>query len=451
MTRSEMITLIAAAIVPAAVVAADPAAPPANSPPPPEATAVRPTPWDEIRSVPMAGDLRVFWDVRGGDTAHNRDQAIRHGFQLVDLLNTFSDYPGRQRENIDRFVKGTPTNPWRKPEFFERIVKRNITAATGTNAILVHDIEFDFEQDPAKAWADEAARKASGATTEAEFADAYFSEWATWYTQPCIWAKEHRPHQPVGIYGPQPFRRDYWGIAGKDARQIDGTHARDAELWAHIDPAVDFVIASVYVFYDEPGAIYYMASNIEENVASARRFGSKPVYAYEWLRYHDGNKQLAGREVAPFIAEAMAVLPFFTGARGLALWGWEPKRKGQYYERLPLFMNSLGRVSDLAEKIAGATLTEDEPAHVLWKAKRPLVRRLRVSADEWIVLAVNPWQADDARSTVAVECGGPPIELAIQGRHTEIYHIHAGRTVRLEAADPDPHGTRAGEARSATR
>lgn len=113
--------------------------------------------------------------------------------------------------------------------------------------------------------------KASGTATEAEFAEAYFREWATWFTQPCIWAKEQRPHQPVGIYGPQPFRRDYWGIAGKDARQIDGTHARDADLWTHIDPAVDFVGASVYIFYDEPGAIYYIASNIEENVARGCR------------------------------------------------------------------------------------------------------------------------------------------------------------------------------------
>ncbi len=146
MTTSTRITLIAALIVPAAVVAAEP---PSALP-----TTVRPTPWDQIRSVPMAGDLRVLWDVGGGDVAHNREQAARHGFQIVDLLNTFSDYPGGQRENIDRFVKGTPTNPWRRPEFFERIVKQNINAAAGTGAIFVHDIEFDFEQDPAKAWGD---------------------------------------------------------------------------------------------------------------------------------------------------------------------------------------------------------------------------------------------------------------------------------------------------------
>jgi hypothetical protein len=382
----------------------------------------------------MAGGLRAFWDVGGGDREFNREQAARHGFQIVDLLGTYSDYPGRQKENINNYLKENHANPWRKPEFFERIIKRNIASGGGKGAIFVHDIEFDFEQDIAKAWADEGARKASGAKTEKQFADAYFREWATWFTLPCIWAKKQWPREPVGIYGPQPFRRDYWGIAGKSAQQIDGTHARDAELWKHIDRFVDFYIASVYVFYDDPGSIYYMASNIEENAARTRRYGNKPLYAYEWLRYHDSNKKLAGQELAPYLVEAMAVLPYFTGARGLVLWGWEPKRKGQYYERLPLFMNSLGRVSDLSAKIAKAKRMPDEPAHVLWKEKRPLVRRLRVAAGEWIVLAVNPWQTEDARSTVTVNCDGKPFELLVEGRHAEVYHIQSGRVTRLQAA-----------------
>lgn len=397
-----------------------------------EMTSPQLTPWDQIRSVPMAGGLRAFWDVGGGDRDYNREQAARHGFQIVDLLGTYSDYPGRQKENINNYLKENRANPWRKPEFFERIIKRNIAAVGGKGAIFVHDIEFDFEEDVAKTWASQVTRKASGAKTEKQFADAYFREWATWFSLPCVWAKKQWPREPVGIYGPQPFRRDYWGIAGKSAQQIDGTHARDADLWKHIDRFVDFYIASVYVFYDDPGSIYYMASNIEENAARTRRYGNKPVYAYEWLRYHDSNKKLAGQELAPYLVEAMAVLPYFTGARGLVLWGWEPKRKGQYYERLPLFMNSLGRVSDLSAKIAKAKLMPDEPAHVLWKEKRPLVRRLRVAAGEWIVMAVNPWQAEDARSNVNVTCDGKTFELVIEGRHTEVYHIQSGRVVRVQ-------------------
>jgi hypothetical protein len=395
----------------------------ASTPPPPS--------WDQIRRVPMSGGLRAFWNVAGGDNATNYREAAAHGFEVVDLLSTYSDYPGKQKENIRKTLDTNTTNPWQKPEFFERIVKRNIEQRGNQGAIFVHDIEFSFEEDINKVWADPVVRAASKAMTREQFADAYLREWATWFTLPCQWAKERFPGTHIGIYGPQPFRRDYWGIAGKSAQQIDGTHHSDAELWQHIDPFVDYYIASIYVFYDKPDSLYYMAANVEENIERTRRFGNKPLYAYEWLRYHSSNKKLVDQEVAPWLAEAMAVVPYFCGARGVALWGSEPKRQGNYYHTLPVFMTSLGRVSDFSAKIAAAKLMPDEPAHILWKAKRPLVRRMRVSADEWIILAVNPWQSEDATSTVEVPLEKGSISVELRGRHTEIFHCERGSVKRL--------------------
>ncbi len=390
-----------------------------------------PPSWDTIRSAPMSGGLRAFWNVAGGDNAANYREAAAHGFEMVDLLNTYSDYPGRQKENIRNTLDTNKTNPWQKPDFFERIVKRNIEARGNRNAIFVHDIEFSFEEDINKVWADPVVRAASKTATREQFAGAYLREWATWFTLPCQWAKERFPGTPIGIYGPQPFRRDYFGISGKSAQQIDGTHHSDAELWQHIDPFVDYYIASIYVFYDKPDSIYYMAANVEENIERTRRQGNKPLYAYEWLRYHSSNKKLAEQEVAPWLAEAMAVLPYFCGARGLALWGSEPKRQGQYYQTLPVFMTSLGRISDLSDKISAAQLMTDTPAHVLWNTKRPLIRRMRVTDDEWIILAVNPWQAEDAVSTVEVPMEKNRISVELRGRHTEIFHCVAENVKRL--------------------
>ena len=390
-----------------------------------------PPSWNEVRPVPMRGGLRAFWNVAGGDNATNEREAALHGFEMVDLLNTYSDYPGRQKENIRKTLDLNRNNPWRKPEFFERIIKRNIEQLGRAGAILVNDIEFSFEEDVEKAWADPVVRADSGVTTREQFEHAYFREWATWFTLPNQWAKERYPNTPIGLYGPQPFRRDFYGISGKSAQQIDGTHRSDAALWKHIDPSVDYYIASIYVFYDKPDSIYYMAANVEENLERTRRLGDKPLYAYLWLRYHNSNAKLVGQEVAPWLAESMAVLPYFCGARGIALWGSEPKRQGQYYHTLPVFMESLGRVSDLSEKIAAAKLMPDEPAHVLWKAKRPLIRRLRVSAEEWIVLTVNPWQAEDATSTLAVPLENSSISLEVRGRHTEIFHCTSGNVKRL--------------------
>jgi len=386
-------------------------------------------------TLQMKGGLRVFWDVGGDRTGENRKQAMAHGFESVSLLGTYSDYPGNQKQAIQAGKGDTHSNPWLKPDYFESIIKRNIDQRGNDGAIFVHDIEFGFEEDASKAWENPAAKTASGAKNIEEFTAAYFREWASWYALPCKWAKEHYPQTPVGIYGPQPFRRDYWGVAGKTAQQIDGTHRMDHELWQHIDPFVDFYIASVYFFYEQPGSIYYLASNIEENVQRTRQFGDKPVYAYEWLRYHDSNKDLKGQELSPWLVEAMAVVPYFSGARGVVLWGWEPKATGQPYQQLPLYLRSLSRIAKHSEQLGKAQLIIDEPAPLLWKEKRPLVRKLRVSDHEWFVLALNPHQNDATTSHTPVTCGLQTLNLELRGRHTEIYHITNGKAERVEMGE----------------
>ena len=385
--------------------------------------------WSGIRSFRMQGGLKAFWNVGGKDRDANEQAAVAHGFERVDLLNTYSDYPGRQQEKI----VPDGQNPWNKPPFFERIIRRNIAATRGL-PLFVHDIEFHFEEKTDMLWTNPVIRAASHATSREGFREAYYREWASWFTQPCLWAKQKYPNTPVGIYGPQPFRRDYWGVAGKDAQQIDGTHKTDAELWQHIAPSVDFCIASVYCFYDDPGSVYYMAANIEENRQRMSRAGDEPVYAYLWLRYHDSNVKLKGQEVNDYLAEAMAVLPYFCGANGVVLWGWEPKGQGSYYHTLPLFMRSLGRVADLSEPIARAVPVNEEPVNMVWKAKRPLIRKLRISDSEWLVLATDPWQAEKDERIVTAKCGTVDVSLAIRGKHTEIYHVMNGHAGRVEMA-----------------
>lgn len=383
--------------------------------------------WKTLPAVPMAGDLKLFWNVHGGDLDDNRSQAKAHGFEFVDLLNTYSDYLGNQKEKIHP----PKDNPWARPAFFERIIRRNIAATKGAGTLFVHDIEFVYEEDVTKALARSPELRALRDKDPVDFEARYLREWMQWFALPCQWAKERHPTQPVGIYGPQPFRRDYWGLSGKDAKQIDGTHRTDAELWQHIDPFVDFYVASIYVFYDEPGSLFYMASNVEENFTRTRALGNKPVYAYEWMRFHSGNKTLGNQEVTPWLAEAMAVVPWFCGAKGIVMWGSEPKANGQYYQRLPVFMHSLARLSPFAEKLAKAKLDLVTPAHQAWKTKQPLLRTAQLGDNEWLILAANPWQKDDAETNVTCTIATQPIPIRISGKHTEIFHVRDGKTTRL--------------------
>ncbi len=383
--------------------------------------------WTELRSLQFRGGLRAFWNIGAPDREQAEREAVAHGFELVDLLNTYSDYPGKSREKIVPDGR----NPWNKPPFFERIIRRNVQDMRGLS-IFVHDIEFKFGGKISDLWKDPALRAASKAKTEEEFREAYYREWASWYTLPCAWAKERFPNTPVGIYGVQPFGRDYWGFERMNLEQLMKVHAADAIFWQYIDNAVDFSISSIYCFYDHPASLYYMAANVEENHRWMRAHGNKPVFAYVWLRYHDSNKNLKGRELDDYLVEAMAVLPYFYGARGLVLWGWEPEGKAPYYRTLPLFLRSLGRVADLSDKLGRAEMISEEPVHLLWRAKRPLVRKLRVGPAEWLVLVAYPWQPEGEEKVVPLVLGSTEYRLTVRGKHTEIYHVVEGRPTRID-------------------
>ncbi len=400
------------------------------------------TPWSSIRSIKMKGNLKAFWNVYVGDHPFNYNQAEKHGFKSVQLSNTFVDYPNKQKENIDAFLLKNDGNPWLKPPFFEKIIKRNIRNAnvpgsggdfhTPGSAIYVHDIESIFEQDLKKLWSNPIVRESAKVSNFENFVEANYRQHASWLSLPCKWSKQLYPHKPVGIYGAQVFNRDYWGfVKSSTPEKLQQKHQADLRLWKYIEPYVDFYIADVYMFYDLPDSIYYLAANIEENYRRSRKFSKKPLYAYFWLRYHESNEKMANQELPDYLVEAAAVLPFFTGAKGIVLWGYEPKSTGQPYRNLPVFVNSLGRVADLSDKIAKSQLIIERSAHELWRDQQPLVRKFKVSKNEWIMMATNPWQSEQDTMMVSTDCGTRSVKLEIQGKHTEIYHLQGSSLKRI--------------------
>jgi hypothetical protein len=44
---------------------------------------------------------------------------------------------------------------------------------------------------------------------------------------------------------------------------------------------------------------------------------------------------------------------------------------------------------------------------------------------------VNPWQAEDAVSTVEVPLEGNSITVELRGRHSEVFHCENGKVTRL--------------------
>jgi hypothetical protein len=392
--------------------------------------------WDPIPGIEMRGGLEAYWNVYDW-TSTNHLQAYSRGLKRIFLIGPYIDRAGGKKSPI----VGAPdhSNAWRKPSHFESTVRGDLHHSKRLFVpeveTLVLDIEHEFQQDVAKAWQDPETQADSGAQDFAEFEAAYFREWSTWFSLPLQWGKEIFPGARLGLYGAQPFRRDYWGIAGKTAQQIDGTHANDALMWQYIDPHVDFYIASIYIFYNNPDAVFYMAANVEENYQRTREYGEKPVYAYGWMRYHNSNRAEGNRELEPWQVEALAMVPYFSGAKGVVLWGYEPQLKGEMghaYQNLPLYMKSLGRIALLSDKIGQGKIQFDTPAHVLWKEKRPLVRRVDVSEGECVFLAINPWQGENDSSKAEASCGSDTVYLEMKGRKTTLALVQNGVATLFE-------------------
>jgi hypothetical protein len=375
----------------------------------------------------MKGGLSAFWNISSGrfSPAHEV-AAYQRGFKPLTLLGTYTDYPGGQKENINQAIT-KPANPWARPAFFERTIRRNI-ALRPPRGPYVHDIEINMPT-AAQAWANEPARRASGATDARGFGRAYNRAWSEWFILPLRWNKQAYPDTPVGIYGLQPFQRDYWGFVGKATAQKQDAYEADLALWRLIDPYVDFYTASIYAFYDRPDTVMYFAANVEENFKRTRQFGNKPVYAYTWLRFHDSNRQLKNGELTPYLVEAMAIVPYFSGAKGVVAWGWEPKLPGEAalpYQALPLFARSLARVAALSDRIGAGRLVIDTPAHTLWSARRPLIRKVEGVDGECVVMAINPWQDESAESAAPVACGGRTYSVRMRGKHTTLMLLGRG-------------------------
>ncbi len=123
-----------------------------------------------------------------------------------------------------------------------------------------------------------------------------------------------RPNIKFGFYGIAPTRV-YWPIVRQDQKELAEWRAVNLALRPLAD-LVDFVLPSLYTFYDDPAGWHQFAS---ASLDEARQYG-KPVYPFLWFEYFDGNVILRGHEVP--VADWVAELTLCRkGADGIVLWG----------------------------------------------------------------------------------------------------------------------------------
>ncbi len=122
------------------------------------------------------------------------------------------------------------------------------------------------------------------------------------------------PRVKFGIYGIAPLCV-YWPIVRQDKQQLAEWRSANRDL-QRLAVMVDYVLPSLYTFYDDPaGWDQFASASIEE----ARQY-EKPIYPFLWYEYFDGNRLLRGREVdAHAWSDELSLCR--AQADGIVLWG----------------------------------------------------------------------------------------------------------------------------------
>jgi len=184
---------------------------------------------------------------------------------------------------------------------------------------------------------------------------------------------------------------------------------------------LDALTPSAYYYYDYPNPLAqdylaYLLFQIEVN----RAWSNKPIIPWVWMRYHDSSSSYPNF-IQPFMAEATAIFPFFSGASGLWLWenpSFEQTRTDTYaaYE---YFIQGLYRLSRFADMFQGTyELVIETPARDLMDKQLPVWRGV-VKDNKILIAAQNPYAADGQQTSLAIRYKNWQQTISLTGR--EVY------------------------------
>jgi hypothetical protein len=158
----------------------------------------------------------------------------------------------------------------------------------------------------------------------------------------------------------------------------------------------DFYSPAAYYYYDFPSPLApdylaYLLFQIEVN----RAWTSKPIIPFVWLRF-SYTPQFVKKFIRPFMAEATAIFPFFSGANGLWLWD-DPGTfsNNENYATYEHFINGLYRLSQHKDMFIGNyELVIQTTARDYVDTRKPIWRAV-AKGNEILVAAHNPYAKDE--------------------------------------------------------
>lgn len=213
-------------------------------------------------------------------------------------------------------------------------------------------------------------------------------------------------------------------------------HDDQGNIGGDVYNQLDVLTPSPYYYYafDNPlGKDYlsYLLFQIEVNKA----WSNKPVIPFVWLRYHDAYNEVSNW-VEPFMAEATAIFPFFSGASGLWLWD-NPgvERENKNFATYEHFVNGLYRLSQFKHFLEGNyQLVIPQPARDLMEQEKTIWRGIAKN-NEILIAAHNPFAANNEETSVFLQYGNWTRTIKLKGKEVHLCSYSLDDTV---TANPEP-------------
>ena len=201
---------------------------------------------------------------------------------------------------------------------------------------------------------------------------------------------------------------------------------------------LDALSPSAYYYYDYPNPfakdyLAYLLFQIEVN----RAWSSKPVVPWVWLRYHDSSSS-AFQFIQPFMAEATAIFPFFSGAAGL--WLWEnptlASTRTDTYAAYEHFTHGLYRLSRFADMFQGSyERVIETPARDLMDKQLPVWRGI-VNGNKILIAAQNPYAEEGTKTSLTVRYKAWQQTIDLTGREVYLCRFAMGAVTATEPVLP---------------
>ncbi|TLV02353.1 T9SS type A sorting domain-containing protein [Dyadobacter luticola] len=265
--------------------------------------------------------------------------------------------------------------------------------------------------------------------SDADFLSTYKRDIRWWYTEAINRLRAKGVKATITSYSDVPVRNTWLNITSNSwqdwttnlARTHYLTQDNSGKIGGSFYNALDFLSPSPYYYYgyDHPiGKDYltYLLFNIESNIA----WSNKPVIPFVWMRVHDSYDPTTPL-ITPFMAEATAIFPFFSGAKGL--WLWEnpflPSGRQENYSTYEHFIYGLYRLSAFKDMLEGSyQLVIPETARDLMEKQTPVWRGV-VKGSDILIAAQNPYAADDQTTNVVVTYQKWTRTISLKGK--EVY------------------------------